>query len=126
MTYAQDALEVDATFRADGQLFTFSLKQPGTYSGGAVVAGAPVPATAWGIETSVTSRDLGMGNLPGSLVKVGDKKLLVSTLTDAGAALPVPQVDDSVKVGSKVYTVKNVDTLQPGGVPVMHTIVVRA
>lgn len=123
--YAQDARDADAAFREDGQLFTFSLKQPGTYVNGAVVAVAPIIVQAWGIETGVTLRDLGVGTVNGTLVQSGDRKLTHSALTDAGAALTPPKVGDLATVGTQVYTVKNVDKLSPGGVVVMYMLVVR-
>lgn len=125
-TYAQDAIDVDAAFREDGQLITLTRQMPGGYLGGKVVAGTPVIETAWGIETGVTSRDLGLGNAPGTLVQAGDRKLMISTLQDGGAALSEPKIGDLATAGGKVYTLKNVDKLSPGGVVVMWTLIGRA
>jgi hypothetical protein len=107
-------------------LFTFTRTLPGTYVNGEVVTPAPVVTSAWGIQTSVTARDLGIGNISGTLIQIGDQKLLVSVLAAEGGALPEPRVDDTALVGAKLYSIKNVDALQPGGVPVMYTLVVRA
>lgn len=123
--YLQDAIDADAAFREDGQLITLSLKQPGTYVGGKVVPGTPIIQQVWGIETGVTIRDLGVGTVNGTLIKSGDRKLLISALADDGTALIPPKVDDLATASSQLYSVKNVDVLGPGGVPVMYTLVVR-
>ena len=124
--YAQDALDADAAFREDGQLITFTSKQTGGYVAGAVVPGTSVVSTAWGIETAVTAHDLGVGSINGTLVQTGDRKVMHSVFDNVGAALPEPKIADLVTLGAKVYTVKNVDSLKPGGVVVMYTLIVRA
>jgi len=123
--YVQDALDADAAFREDGQLITLSLKQPGVYAGGAVVPGTPIIQRVWGIETAVTIRDLGVGVVNGTLIKSGDRKLLISALADDGTPLIVPKVDDLATAAGQLYSVKNIDVLNPGGIPVMYTLVVR-
>jgi hypothetical protein len=123
--YAQDARDADAAFREDGQLIALSLKQPGAYVNGAVVPGTPILESAWGIETGVTLHDLGVGTVNGTLVQSGDRKLTISALSSTGGALTAPKVGDLATVGTKVYTVKNVDVLSPGGVAVMYMLVVR-
>lgn len=123
--YAQDARDADAAFREDGQLITLTLKQPGVYVGGAMVPGAPITKTAWGIETGVTAHDLGVGTVNGTLIKSGDRKLLLSAFADDGAPLPMPKNDDLAMAGGQLYTIKNVDKLSPGGVVVMWSLVAR-
>ena len=123
--YLQDALDADASFREDGQLLTLTFKQPGTYVGGAVVPGAPIIKRAWGIETGVTARDLGVGTINGTLIKSGDRKILMSALDDTGAALAQMKNDDLVLAGGVTYQVKNVDKVAPGGVVVMWSLVAR-
>lgn len=123
--YAQDAVDADASFREDGQLLTLTLKQLGTYAGGAVVPGAPITTTAWGIETGVTAHDLGVGVINGTLIKSGDRKILMSALADDGTALPAPKVEDQVLAGGVKYSIKNVDKVAPAGVVVMWSLVGR-
>jgi hypothetical protein len=124
MTYAQDARDADAAFREDGQKITLTHKTPGPYVNGAVTI-ITTTEDVWGIETGVTLRDLGIGTVNGTLVQSGDRKLTISALAATGAALTPPKVGDLATVGTKVYTVKNVDVLSPGGVAVMYTLVVR-
>jgi hypothetical protein len=123
--YASKARSTDAAFRRSGQLIALTLKQPGAYVNGAVVPGTPILESAWGIETGVTLRDLGVGTVNGTLVLTGDRKLTISALAATGAALTPPKVGDLATVGTQVYTVKNVDVLSPGGVAVMYMLVVR-
>jgi len=123
--YTQDAIDADAAFREDGQLIALSLKQPGAYVNSEVVPGAPILQSAWGIETGVTLRDLGVGTVNGTLVQSGDRKLMISALADTGAALTPPRVGDLATASGQVYTIKNVDVLRPGGVAIMYTLVAR-
>lgn len=124
--YAQDALDADAAFREDGQLLTLTFKQSGAYAGGAVLpAGPAIVKQAWGIETGVTAHDLGVGTINGTLIKSGDRKILLSALDTAGAALPQPKNEDQVLAGGVLYTVKNVDKVAPGGIVVMWSMVGR-
>jgi hypothetical protein len=124
MSYAKTAKTADAAFRRKGQLMTLTLKTKGPYINGAVTY-TTTTVTVWGIETGVTAHDLGMGNVKGTLIQAGDRKLTISALAATGGALPVPQLEDTILVGAKVYALKNVDALQPGGVPVLYSLVGR-
>jgi hypothetical protein len=123
--YHAKAKNADKTFRRSGQLLTLTFKQPGTYAGGAVVPGTPITKRAWGIETGVTAHDLGVGTINGTLIKSGDRKILMSAFDDTGAALPQMKNDDLVLAGGVTYAVKNVDKVAPGGVVVMWQLVGR-
>ncbi|MBV6321902.1 hypothetical protein [Duganella violaceipulchra] len=123
--YATKAKNADATFRRSGQLLTLTYKQPGTYVGGAQIPGVPIVKQAWGIETGVTARDLGVGVINGTLIKSGDRKIMMSALDSAGAALPQMKNEDLVLAGGVTYSVKNVDKVAPGGVVVMWQLVGR-
>jgi len=127
MTYAQDALDADQSFREDGQLFTITRQQPGTYFDGKVVAAAPVTVGVWGIETDVSMRDLGFGAEAGSLVQAGDRKLIVSALADDGSALPMPALTDIIAdANGQKYAMKRASPTRPGGVVLMWTLIVRS
>lgn len=127
MTYAQDALDADQTFRDDGQLFTITRQQPGAYVDGKVVAAAPVTVGVWGIETDVSMRDLGFGAEPGSLVQAGDRKLIISAFAEDGTALPAPSLTDIVAdANGQKYAIKRASPTRPGGVVIMWTLIVRS
>jgi hypothetical protein len=124
--YAQDAIDADEALREDGQLLTLTYKQPGIYVGGAVVPGVPpIIRHAWGIETGLTTNDLGIGAINGTLIKSGDRKITMSALDDASAALPPMKNEDMVLAGGVLYTVKNVDKVAPGGIVVLWRLVGR-
>lgn len=123
--YTAKAKNADKTFRRSGQLLTLTFKQPGAYVGGAQISGAPIIKRAWGIETGVTAHDLGVGTINGTLVKSGDRKILMSALDDTGAALPTMKEDDLVLAGGITYKVKNIDRVAPGGVVVIWQLVAR-
>jgi hypothetical protein len=123
--YAAKARNADASFRRSGQLLTLTFKQPGTYAGGAVVPGTPIVKQAWGIEEGVTAHDLGVGVINGTLIKSGDRKILMSALDSTGAALAQMKNEDLVLAGGVTYTVKNVDKVAPAGVVVIWSLVGR-
>lgn len=123
--YAAKVKNTDKTFRRSGQLLTLTFKQPGTYVGGAQIPGVPIIKNVWGIETGVTAHDLGVGTINGTLIKSGDRKILMSALDDTGAALPTMKEDDLVLAGGVVYKVKNIDKVAPGGIVVMWQLVAR-
>jgi hypothetical protein len=68
---------------------------------------------------------LGVGTINGTLIKSGDRKILMSALDDTGAALPAMKEDDLVLTGGVTYKVKNIDNVAPGGVVVMWQLVAR-
>lgn len=123
--YAQDARDADDAIREDGQLIKLTLKTPGVYANGKVQPAITTTVNVWGIETGLTTNDLGIGNVKGTLIQAGDRKLTLSALTDDGAPLPEIRLQDTATVGAKVYAIQNVDALQPGGVPVLYTLIGR-
>lgn len=122
--YAATARRADKTFRRNGQLLKLTLKQKGISTGGSVPI-TTVERASWGIETGVTTQDLGVGTINGTLIKAGDRKILMSSLDAAGAALPEPKVDDLVLAGGVKYAIKNVDKVAPAGIIVMWQLVAR-
>lgn len=125
MTYAQNAANADAAFRRKGQLIKLTLKTPGPYVNGKVQPASTAIVNVWGIETGLTTNDLGVGNVKGTLVQAGDRKLTISALTNEGIPLPDIHLEDTATVGTKVYAIKNIDALQPGGVPVLYMLIGR-
>jgi len=123
MSYDQDVRDADAAFRADGQLIRLTSKTKGAYANGAVPM-ATTQVNVWGIDTAVSVNAVGTTTQAGTLVAAGDRKLIVSALAESGAPLPEPKHGDLVQVGAKVYTVRNVDPLSPGGVVVLYNLIV--
>jgi len=123
MSYDQDARDADAAFRADGQLIRLTSKTKGTYANGTVPT-VTTQANVWGIDTAVSTNAVGTTTQAGTLVAAGDRKLILSALDDFGALLPEPKHGDLAQVGVKLYTVRNVDPVSPGGVVVLYNLIV--
>ena len=97
------------------------------------VVGEYVPGS--GVETSTTTQ-YGTGavtewdsrQVDGTLIMIGDKRLLLSPLNTSGAALTAPVLGDTVTdAASKVYTLTvPLETLSPAGTPVLYTCNMRA
>jgi len=108
-----------------GQSITISHTTEGTYD----------PATG-GITGATTSTQTGTGavmdwdarQVDGTLIKIGDKKLLLSPLNTSGAALTAPVLGDTVTdAAGTVYTlVAPLNTLSPAGTAVLYTCNMRA
>lgn len=123
--YAAKVRSTDAQLRRSGLLIRLTSKTKGVYANGAV----PITTTqvnVWGIDTAVSARDHGTTTQSGTLVAAGDRKLMISALDEFGAAMPEPKHGDTAQVGTKVYTVRNVDPLTPGGIVVLYNLVVGA
>jgi len=107
-----------------GQTVTLTHVVPGTYD----------PAT--GGVTNTTTTQAGTGavmewdarQVDGTLIKIGDKQLLLSPLNTAGAALTAPVLGDTVTdAAATVYTlVAPLNTLSPSGTAVLYTCNMRA
>ncbi len=69
-----------------------------------------------------TARDI-----DGSLIQVGDRKLLVPVLDSTAATLPRLDEEDKVEIryGDKVWNPIRIAPLMPAGIPVLYTIQVR-
>lgn len=70
----------------------------------------PVPV----LQQEYTTREI-----DGELIQRGDAKFLLP-----GVA-PAPLVDDRLTVGAVTWTVVGVQTVQPAGIPIIHTLQVR-
>ena len=66
-------------------------------------------------------------DIDGSVIQVGDKKLLVPVLDSTAATLPRLDVEDKVEIeyDGRVWNPISVVPLCPAGVPVLYTIHVR-
>ncbi|MCA7945570.1 hypothetical protein [Burkholderia vietnamiensis] len=56
----------------------------------------------------------------GTLVRVGDKRVLVSAV-----GVPAPRLDDRVTVGADTFRIVNPQTIGPAGVAVLYDLHVR-
>jgi len=107
-----------------GQTVTITHVVPGSYD----------PAT--GLITNTTTVQTGTGavmewdsrQVDGTLIKVGDKRLLLSPLNTAGSALTDPVLGDTVTDASgAIYTlVAPLKVLSPAGTVVLYDLNLRA
>lgn len=91
--------------------------------------------TSTGVNTLTTTTQTGSGveeayssrSIDGALIKVGDKKFLLSPLNSSGADLTAPVADETTitLADASVWTVKRVDPLAPAGTVVMFTLQLR-
>ena len=97
-----------------GRSVTVTSVTPGTYDPAAgSITNTTATSTAKGLVTEHKATDI-----DGTLIKAGDKKLLL----DSSAVI---SIDDSVTVGSDVYSVVGVSELNPAGTRVMWTCNIR-
>jgi hypothetical protein len=92
-----------------------------------VIPGAYDPTT--GGVTNTTTTQTGTGavvdwaarQIDGTLIKVGDRRLLLSAFKTDGAALTAPVLGDTVSIGGVVYTlVEPLKTVGPAGITVIY------
>ncbi len=110
---AQDILE------EMGQAVTLKHTDPGTYNPatGGYTGGSTITQYGYGAVVDWESR-----HIDGTLIKIGDRRLLLSPLNTAGAALTAPVLNDTVTdAAGVVYTmVVPLKIVSPGGTPVIY------
>ena len=110
--------------KGKGQSITLTKITAGTYNpetGGFTGAGTSTQ-TAYGAIF-----DYGTKQIDGTLIKVGDKQLLLSAFKTDGAALTAPVLGDTVSIGGVVYTlVEPLKEVSPAGTVVMYECNLRA
>jgi len=106
-----------------GQAVTLNHTVAGTYAPGEGVT--TTVSTQYGTGAVV---DWDARQVDGTLVKTGDKRLLLSALNTAGVALTAPVLGDTITdAAGKVYTLTApLETLSPAGTPVLYTCNMRA
>ena len=109
--------------RGKGQSLTLTRITAGTYD--------PATGGMTGATTSTQSAygaifDYGAKQIDGTLIKAGDKQLLLSPFKTDGTALTAPVLGDTVTVGSIVYTlVEPLKEINPAGTVVMYEVNLR-
>lgn len=85
---------------------------------------APVSVSAYGAIFDFGT--LQVGTQPDSLIKAGDRYVLLATTDTAGAAVPdVPAEARVIAPDGLPYVVRSCKTVGPAGVPVLYKIHVR-
>jgi len=121
--YARLQATVNRLLKGKGQSLTLTKVTAGTYNpatGGFTGAGTSTQ-TAYGAIF-----DYGTKQIDGTLIKAGDKQLLLSAFNTDGAALTDPVLGDTVSIGGVVYTlVEPLKEVNPAGTVVMFDCNVR-
>jgi hypothetical protein len=117
MSFYQDMQSTAAELLTEfGQAVTLSRQTAGAYN----------PATGAAAVTVTTQTgtgaifDYGSRDIDGTLIKQGDKKLLLAAL-----GITAPQVDDTVTVNGVVYTIVLIKALNPAATAVMYICTIR-
>ncbi len=110
-----------------GQAVTLSNVVPGVYdpATGGTSAATTTVQTGTGTIMDYGVRQAGIFNSPGSLIREGDKQLLLSALNTAGAEITAPDIGDIVVGSGKTFTVEQVKSIAPAGTVVMFDINLR-
>lgn len=105
-----------------GQVVTLTHVTPGSYdTATATETGATTTTqTGSGVEIAYTAREI-----DGNTIRVGDKKLLLSPLNSAGAALLAPELGDTAALASGTWTILAIEPLSPAGTVIMWTLHLR-
>ena len=124
--YTRMQSTADRLLKGKGQSVTLTKQTAGSYdpsTGAATVT--TTTQTGTGAVFEYDTKQAGIYNAPGSLVKVGDKQLLLSAFNSSGAVLTAPQVNDTVTIGGIVYTITQVRSLAPAGTVVLFDCNIR-
>ena len=105
-----------------GLTCTITKQTAGTYSTSTGVASVSTStqSAAYGALFDYENK-----NIDGTLVKKGDRKLLLSALNTAGAVLTAPSVNDTVTANSVTYTIVAIRPIAPSGVAVAYDCQIR-
>jgi hypothetical protein len=124
MTYGyQDDADTAAELLEEfGQSVTLTSKTSGAYS---VSTGTAAVTTSTQTVSAVVL-DYGSRDIDGTLIRAGDKRLLMAPQTTAGVDLTAPVVDDIVAVGGTTYTIKGIKTISPAGTVVLFDCNIRS
>jgi hypothetical protein len=120
--YSDTANDADEAIGEMGQSVTLTHTVAGTYAPGTGITNTTTEQTGTGAVADWDARQV-----DGTLIKTGDKRLLLSPLNTSGAALTPPVLGDTVTdAASKVYTLTApLETLSPAGTVVLYTCNMR-
>jgi hypothetical protein len=115
--YSKTAATADRMLARFGQAVTLTHVVPGTYSPGGTVTNTS--STQSGTAAII---DWAARHIDGSLIKIGDRRLLLSPLNTAGAAMTPPVLGDTVTdAAGVVYTmVSPLKIMAPAGTVALY------
>jgi len=121
MDYTRLRAMANQQLKDKGLTCTITKQTAGTYSTSTGVASVSTSTqSAYGALFDYENK-----NIDGTLVKKGDRRLLLSALNTAGAALTAPSVNDTVAANSVTYTIVAIRPIAPSGVAVAYDCQIR-
>lgn len=123
--YSRARKRVDEILGKRGLPVTIVHTVQGTYVPGTGITNTTTTQYGTGAIFEYDAKQAGIYNTPGSLIKMGDKQLLLSALNTGGSALTAPVRDDTVTVDGTTYTITHVKKVDPGGTAVLYDINIR-
>ena len=127
--YARLQSTAQKLLKGKGQSLTLTKVTAGTYNPatGGFTGASTSTQSAYGAIFDYDIQQSGIYNVPGTLIQMGDKQLLLSAFKTSGAALTAPGAGDTVTdSASKVWTITQVETMAPAGTVVMYECNLRA
>ncbi len=123
--YARLQATANRLIKDKGQAITLSHSSAGTYnpSTGGITGSTTTTQAGWGAVIEWESK-----HIDGTLIKIGDRRLLLSPFNTAGTALTAPVLGDTVTdAAGVVYTLVNpLKTTAPAGTTVLFDCNLRA
>jgi hypothetical protein len=126
--YTDIRLIAQNLLKGKGQTITLTYQGSSSYNtstGGATISTSTASVYGAVFEYGNKNFEYGNKNIDGTLIKVGDKQLLLSALNTAGTAITAPVVNDTVTINSVAYTITQVKTLSPAGTVVLYDCNIR-
>ena len=125
--YSEIADVADEILEEFGQAVTLTHVEPGEYVPGTGITNTTTTQAGTGAIFDYGIAQAGIYSVPGSLVQVGDKQLLLSPLTTVGGTLTIPVNGDTVTdIAGKVWTITRVKAVSPAGTAVLYDCNLRA
>ena len=119
--YSKMQATANRLLKGKGQEITLTRQAAGAYNVATGTAAVTTTAqTAYGAMF-----EYGDKNIDGTLIKEGDKQLLLSALNSTGTALVAPALNDTVTINTVVYTVVRIKPLSPAGTTVLFDCNIR-
>jgi len=116
MDYAKQKATAARLVTAFGQAATHTIRTAGSYN--PATGGVTVTDTTQSVNVAVF--DYGAKEIDGMIVVTGDKRALI-----AANITTSPKVDDTLTIGSTVWTMKNVKELNPAGTSLLFEAQIR-
>lgn len=119
--YAQTAAEAHELLREYGVAVTLGVTTSGAYNPATgAVSVTTANAATYGYVEDYADRDI-----DGTNIVVGDRRVYLSTLTDAGSSVPKPGTDDSLTFDGVAHRIIQSKAIPGAGTAALYDVQVR-